>query len=138
MKDFDEYEKEYNEEFDPNELVYILYVQEVGVKVDATDDIKNDETFIDEERHDIDSGSSAYYFKLDSVEQDFDGKDSEVISKVNSEKLYKNIFTRIMNEFTNSDYDLYEGKVEKLTTSKKFEYCIEYNGKEYIAIFKQL
>jgi len=59
-----EYEYEYNEEFDPSELVYIFYVQEVGVKTTEYGvDKKNDRTYVDENRFDVEGGSSAYYYR---------------------------------------------------------------------------
>lgn len=133
-----EYEYEYEEEFDPSELVYIFYVQEVGVETTEYGvDKKNDRTYVDENRFDVEGGSSAYYYRLKTIKQDFDGADPKKITRESNEKLYQEVYNKIMTEFTDSKYNLYEDIVEELESQKTFKYCIGYNGEEYIVIFER-
>lgn len=131
-----QYEQKYDEEYDPDELVYMFYVHNIGVETtDYNVDSQRDETYVEEEEYD--AGSVTHYFKLKVLKRDIEGEDPQVVPRNNIEYLYKKVFRKIMNNFDNSDYNLYEDKVDELTSTKKFEYCIEYRNKEYIAVFEK-
>jgi len=74
---------------------------------------------------------------LKTIKQDFDGADAKEITREINTKLYQEVYNKIMNEFTDSKYNLYEDIVRELESQDTFEYCIGHNNKEYIAIFER-
>lgn len=125
-------ETEYNmDEWIPNELKYIVYIDEVEWTTEEYDvDFDLDREHIKESKNT--SNSYTVYFYLENVMQDYDGKEPKNVE--NKDNLYNKLFTRLMNDFVGTKHNLYDEEHITVDT-ESFKRYISYENNEYILEF---